>query len=89
MRTDGLPLEIERKFLIAYPDISHLDSLCFRKSEIIQTYMNDSDDDSSSRVRLRDTEGQIEYTKTVKRRINDFTREEHEEYLSRKSMKLC
>jgi CYTH domain-containing protein len=83
MRADGLHLEIERKFLIAYPNTELLDRLCFKKSEIIQTYLKDDGDEASSRVRLRNTAGQIEYTKTVKRRMNDLTREEQEENLSR------
>jgi CYTH domain-containing protein len=83
MSKDGLTLEIERKFLIRYPDINRLDALCFKKSEIIQTYLVDEDEASSSRVRLRNTDGEIEYTKTIKKRINNRSREEYEEILSK------
>jgi len=42
------PLEIERSFLIRYPDVELLDALCFSKSQITQTYLVNSDGDSSS-----------------------------------------
>lgn len=83
MSKDRLSLEIERKFLIRYPDINRLDTLCYKRSEIIQTYLVDEDEASSSRVRLRKTGGEIEYTKTIKKRINNRSREEHEEILSK------
>ena len=45
------PYEIEKKFLIEYPDITWLNKNC-KKVEIIQTYLNSNNDDEI-RVRQR------------------------------------
>lgn len=82
------PLEVERKFLIEYPDIAWLESLpnC-RKVEIIQTYLN-SEGDDEVRVRQRGIGGNYIYFETVKRKLSDLKRVEierrltKEEYLS-------
>lgn len=67
-------LEIERKFLIAYPDTALLDSLrdC-SKVEIEQTYLSDR-----SRVRKWCENGKTVYIKTVKEKISEITRIETE-----------
>jgi CYTH domain-containing protein len=75
-------LEIERKFLIRYPDVELLDILCFSKSQITQTYLVNTDRDSSFRIRLRSFSGRPEYTKTEKKRVSDMTRVEKEENIS-------
>ena len=61
------PLEIERKFLIEYPDIDWLEnsSEC-KKIEIIQTYLK-SGKDEELRVRQRGMNGNYIYFKTIKR----------------------
>lgn len=77
------PLEIERKFLIQYPDLALLESLpnC-RKVDIMQTYLRDPDSEET-RVRQRGYDGSYIYFKTVKRRISDVKRVEIEERLSK------
>lgn len=76
------PYEIERKFLIEYPDIEALEKRenC-HKVEIIQTYLN-SGDNEEVRVRQRGANGHFIYFKTVKKKLNDTTRIEIEERLS-------
>lgn len=77
------PLEIERKFLIEYPDISSLESNpCCRKSEIVQTYLN-SGENEEIRVRMRTENGASTYTKTVKRKISGIKRIELEQRISK------
>ncbi|MBO4414457.1 MAG: AAA family ATPase [Lachnospiraceae bacterium] len=76
------PYEIERKYLIEYPDISFLESLpnC-RKVEIIQTYLK-SENGNEVRVRQRGTDGSFIYFRTEKRPIDDIKRVEIERRLS-------
>lgn len=76
------PMEIERKFLIEYPDVSWLESIphC-RKVEIIQTYLL-SEPGVEVRVRQRGENGSYIYFKTMKRKISDLKRVEIEERLS-------
>ncbi|WP_350453810.1 AAA family ATPase [Slackia heliotrinireducens] len=76
------PYEIERKFLIEYPDVKWLESLpnC-QRVEIIQTYLR-SDSDKEVRVRQRGFEGHYIYTQTTKRTISDVKRVEVERRLS-------
>ena len=78
------PLEIERKYLIEYPDMKWLESLpnC-RKVDIIQTYLV-TQDGSELRVRQRGENGSYIYYKTQKQRITDTTRTEIEERLTQK-----
>ena len=76
------PLEIERKFLIEYPDVKWLESIpnC-RRIEIIQTYLN-SDKDEEVRVRQRGFDGHYIYFQTTKRKVSDVKRVEIERRLS-------
>ena len=77
------PFEIERKFLIEYPDVEWLKSLpnC-QQVEIIQTYLrNDTDDEI--RVRQRGLNGNFTYTKTIKRKVSDIKRVEIEKRLTK------
>ena len=67
-------LEIERKFLIAYPDTDFLDSLeNSSKVEITQTYLKDR-----SRIRKWYANGKVSYIKTVKHKISELVRIEEE-----------
>ena len=75
------PYEIERKFLIEYPDISWLNKNC-KKIEIIQTYLNSNKNDEI-RVRQRGSNGNYIYTKTIKRNINNLKRIEIEKRLTK------
>ncbi len=73
-------LEIERKFLIIFPDINLLDRLenC-SKIEIEQTYLKDR-----ARIRKWTDNGKITYIKTVKNKINELIRIETENEISKK-----
>lgn len=77
------PYEIERKFLIEYPNLEYLDKLpnC-NKVEIIQTYLK-SDGDSETRLRQRGQNGYYTYTKTIKTKISATKRVELESRISK------
>lgn len=77
------PLEIERKFLIEYPDTALLEANpgC-RKVEIIQTYLN-SDNEDEIRVRQRGEKGSYIYFKTVKKKLDGLKRIEIESRLTK------
>lgn len=76
------PFEIERKFLIEYPDLSWLENnpSC-RKVEIIQTYLK-SENGDEVRVRQRGENGHYMYYQTTKRKVSDIKRIEVERRLS-------
>ena len=76
------PYEIERKFLIRYPDIKWLETnpSC-QRVEIIQTYLR-IDDGDEVRVRQRGCDGSYVYTMTRKRTVSDVKRVEVEKRLS-------
>lgn len=76
------PFEIERKYLIEYPDISWLENEpnC-QRIEIIQTYLK-SNADEEVRVRQRGCNGNYVYFKTVKKKVSDIKRVEVEKRLS-------
>ena len=77
------PFEIERKFLIEYPDIEWLSSLpnC-EKVEIIQTYLKVNEMEEV-RVRQRGSQGHYIYYQTRKRKVNDYKRIESERRISK------
>ena len=77
------PYEIERKFIIKYPDISMLEQLpnC-SKVDIIQTYLHSANPDEETRVRQRGRDGQYIFTKTIKKRVSTLKRVETERRLS-------
>ena len=85
-----MPYEIERKYLIEYPDTEMLENYPnSSKSGIAQTYLK-SNDGTTSRVRMRTMDGVSRYYHTEKIRINDLKcienereigREEYEELL--------
>ncbi len=76
------PLEIERKYLIEYPDIAELESLpnC-RKIDISQTYLT-SPEGEERRVRQRGSDGHYLYYETTKKYITGLKRVEVERRLS-------
>ena len=76
------PMEIERKYLIYYPDIKALESMpnC-TKVEIAQTYLK-SNDDVERRVRARGIDGNYMYYLTEKKNINNLKRIEVEKRLT-------
>ena len=76
------PFEIERKFLICFPNIKKLEALpnC-TKVDIIQTYLK-SNDDVERRIRARGINGNYLYYLTKKKKISDLKRIETEIKLS-------
>ncbi|MBO5934680.1 MAG: AAA family ATPase [Clostridia bacterium] len=76
------PFEIERKFLIEYPDINWLENnpSC-QRIEIIQTYLNSSEGDEI-RVRQRGVDGNYIFFETIKRKVTDVKRVEIERRIS-------
>ncbi len=76
------PCEIERKFLVEYPDTQWLESIpTCQRVEIIQTYLKSAPDEEI-RVRQRGIDGNYIYYKTVKRKVSDIKRIEIEDRLS-------
>lgn len=76
------PFEIERKFLIAYPNIKELENMpnC-TKVDITQTYLK-SEGDTERRVRARGIDGDYLYYLTEKRKISNLKRIETERKLT-------
>ena len=71
------PMEIERKYLIRYPDLAWLEAKpnC-SKVDMIQTYLKAQPDGTEVRVRQRGQNGNFICYKTEKRRISDVVRVE-------------
>lgn len=89
MNEQDKPLEIERKYLICYPDVSFIQNIPrVNVSHITQTYLSSDQKHISERIRKREFFNKIQYTHTIKRRINPLTCIEKEveitesEYLS-------
>lgn len=77
------PFEIERKFIIDYPDVKMLKNLknC-QKVEILQTYLKCKEDDEEVRIRQRGDGNTFMFTKTSKRTLSGMKRIEIEKRLS-------
>lgn len=77
------PFEIERKFLVQYPDIKWLESIpnC-QRIEIIQTYLT-AKEGEEVRVRQRGMNGNYIYFQTTKKNVSDLKRVEIERRLSK------
>ncbi len=79
---DNNSLEIERKYLIKYPDINYLEQYSFcNKVDISQSYLTLSNNEKI-RVRKRGLNNNYIYFKTIKKKINDVTRIEIENRLT-------
>ena len=80
--SNQMPLEIERKYLIRYPDLNWLrhcpEARCV---EIVQTYLL-SHPGESRRVRSWTEDGSTVYIRTSKRSLTDRTRIEQEDQIS-------
>ncbi len=77
------PLEIEKKFLIEYPNLEFLNSLdTCRKIPITQAYLT-TPEEGNFRVRKRGHGKNALYIKTVKIKISDMKRIETETYISK------
>lgn len=77
------PYEIERKFLIEYPNIKELAALpnC-EKVEIIQTYLN-APEGEEVRIRQRGSKGNYIYFETSKKKVSGLKRVEVERRLTK------
>lgn len=85
----GIPkhFEIERKFLIEYPDLDVLNKMkTCRRIPITQAYLT-TPDEGYFRIRKRGEDKNAVYIKTVKIKISDLKRIEIENYLSEKEYK--
>ncbi len=75
----GKHCEIERKYLIRYPDIN---TLLAQKGveqwEIVQIYLTVSGPGETRRIRQVVSGGEIKYYKTFKKRLTDLSNEEDE-----------
>ncbi|MGN1412394.1 MAG: CYTH domain-containing protein [Oscillospiraceae bacterium] len=74
-------LEIERKFLIKYPDFETVEFN--RKIGITQTYLTRKDSDIERRIRSWNEDGNVKYYYTEKKFLTGFTREEAETEISK------
>ena len=73
-----MALEIERKFLIEYPNLSLLETKYnANKAQIVQTYLRNTEN-NEMRIRQRGEDGDYVYTKTVKTFVSDKKRIEQE-----------
>lgn len=80
MKAPGIPVEIERKYLIRMPDLSVLSMISgCTVSEIEQTYLPDPAPGVTERIRLRRYPDRVEYTHTVKIRLSSAEAREDEE----------
>ena len=77
------PMEIERKYLIAYPNLKEHEKYpnC-RKVDIVQIYLQSDSDSEEVRIRQRGQDGNYIYFKTRKRKVGNGKRIEIEERLS-------
>ena len=73
-------LEIERKFLVEYPNVNTLDVK--QISSIVQTYLQDGNNGSQRRIREISENGIIKYTYTEKIFRSAAVREEYERYIN-------
>lgn len=73
--------EIERKFLIRYPNLKIL-ARNAEATDIVQTYLLCPEPGSSERVRKRGADGEYVYTHTMKTRVSDMRRVEIENEIS-------
>ena len=80
---EPVPMEIERKYLIARPNLHMLEQLpnC-EKVDIVQTYLKSDDPEEEVRIRQRGSNGNYIYFKTRKRKTSGLKRVEIEERLT-------
>ena len=77
------PLEIERKFLIEYPDLDRIRAMPgYRVKHISQTYLEATDDFVGGRIRRIVEDGRVSYVYTYKLRMSNRTRHEYERELT-------
>ena len=77
--SNGKHCEIERKYLIRYPDIDTLKAQRgVEQWEIVQIYLTVPGPGETRRIRQVVSDGEIKYYKTFKRRLSDLSSEEDE-----------
>ena len=77
------PFEIERKYIIRYPDISKLEKNPFcRKVRIVQTYLK-NDKGENIRIRQRGINGEYIYFQTMKKTVSMIKKIEIEKRLTK------
>jgi CYTH domain-containing protein len=75
----GKHCEIERKYLIRYPDVNTLKAQKgVQQWEIVQIYLTVSGPGETRRIRQVVSGGEIKYYKTFKKRLTDLSNEEDE-----------
>lgn len=80
---NAAPFEIERKFLIEYPDLDAVRAMPdYSVIHISQTYLAPAEDFIGGRIRRIADNGKISYIYTYKKRLSDLTRREYERELS-------
>ena len=81
--------EIERKFLIEYPDMANLEQMGAVRLDMVQTYLK-SEEGTTSRVRMIKAQDKVCYVYTCKKRISmikcieeekDISKDEYERLL--------
>ncbi len=83
---NNLPLEIERKYLIKFPDVSLLEQQpVYMKIEMEQAYLKDQGETAGMRIRKSTLNGKTTYKKTFKKNITNVTRIEIEDDISEQS----
>ncbi len=80
------PLEIERKFLIRYPNLDLLEQICSGKMSVAQTYLA-AEKNHSRRLRMQECGGSTAYWYNEKEKITDVTRIEREWEISEEEYK--
>lgn len=81
---DSNTYEIERKFLIKYPNTELLKKEYGATESVIeQIYLEKNEEGANRRIRKRTYENSSEYTATSKKRISDIKRIENERVISR------
>lgn len=78
MNENSLPLEIERKFLIALPDETLLGEKCVRRLDIAQVYLRPGTDGANRRIRRTRCGAEERFSYTEKTRLTAVTRIECE-----------
>ena len=83
MRDDGTPLEIERKYLIEYPDMNWIENYPgMEKAELIQIYYS-TENEKRNRVRCWKTADKEQYFLTKKQRITGLVHIEVEREITK------
>lgn len=81
--------EIERKFLIAYPNIEQLKTIKdYSEAKLSQTYLKSSPKTNGMRIRKSTQHGKSTYTKTYKKDISAIKRIEIEDEITEDEYKL-